>query len=156
METTEGIVDLIQLPSLPYPDEDDSWRTEAECLGANTETFYPGKGENTSKARLICFRCPSRVPCAEFAIRNNLRDGIFGGLSHHDRKAVRMGRRTIDIPLSTVLTCAFYTLNNTYPRDYDRRRYEYDKGVLSITSETTGIPVDEIKENLSRADDYFI
>lgn len=156
METTETPPDLIQLPELPYPDDDPSWRLQAECLGADTETFYPGKGENTSKARLICFQCPSRVPCAEFAIRNNLRDGIFGGLSHHDRKDVRMGRRTIDIPLATVLTCAFYTVNNTYPRDYDRKRYQYDKRVLSITSKTTGMPVDEILENLDRADDYFI
>lgn len=155
METTDTN-DYIQLPALPYPDKDSSWRAKAECLGADTDTFYPGKGENTSKARLTCFRCVSRIPCAEFAVRNNIGDGIFGGLSHHDRKDVRMGRRTIDITLSTVLTCAFYAVNNTYPREYDRRRYEYDKRVLSITSETTGIPVDEIKENLSRADDYFV
>lgn len=155
METTD-VNDYIQLPALPYPDKDPSWRAKAACLGASTDTFYPGKGENTSKARLICFRCPSRVPCAEFAVRNGLGDGIFGGLSHRDRKDVRTGRRTIDIPLSTVLTCAFYEINNVYPRESDRKWYRYDSKVLRVVSRTLGMPIDEIQEHLDNADDYFI
>jgi len=156
METTNTTLDLTQLPSLPYPDDDPSWRDKAVCRGSSTETFYPNKGGSVSGAKLQCYGCSVRTPCADFALKNTLRDGIFGGLSYTDRKDVSAGRRSSDIVLSEVLRCAFHAVYNTYPRSHDEHWYRYSKEVLAVASESTGIPVSEIRENIDNADSYFI
>jgi len=148
--------DLIQLPVLPYPEEDPSWRLRARCLGSDTKSFYPDKGGNVASAKLVCFGCPVRKQCADFAVINNIHYGVFGGLSENDRKKVRNGQRSAGITLEEVLRYAFHSVNNTYPRANDPRWYRYGKEVLQVASRSICRAVTEIRDNIDNADDYYI
>ncbi len=45
-----------------------------------TELFYPNRGESVELAKNLCDECPVRGNCLEFAIRNNIKYGIWGAL----------------------------------------------------------------------------
>jgi hypothetical protein len=148
--------DLIQLPVLPCPEEDPSWRARARCLGSDTKAFYPDKGGNVASAKLICFGCPVRKQCADFALANNIHYGVFGGLTEKDRKKVRNGQRTTDITFQEVLQYSFFSVNNTYPRANDKDWYRYSEQVLKTASESLMLPVKTIRENIPNARDLVI
>lgn len=154
--TVEYHDSMIQLPTLPCPDKDDSWRDKARCKGSDTSVFYPERGSNGTTAKLVCFGCSVREQCAKFAINNSLRDGIFGGLTDKERCKVRNGRKAIDITLADVLRTSFCNVYNTYPRKNERRIIRFSREVIETASMSTGIPKDEIKKNLDNADDYII
>lgn len=155
MEPPE-VLDLVQLPSLAHPEKDPSWRADARCLGSDTETFYPDRGGNVAKAKLICYGCPVRTPCAQFAIDNKLRDGVFGGLSDKDRRGVINGSKTTDITLADVLKHAFYAVNHKYPSSRDQWFYRYGKDVIKEASRSINLSTDEIYDNIDNSSDYVI
>ena len=157
MEPPEAEVsDLVQLPSLLCPEKDPSWRVHARCLGANTETFYPDRGGNVAKGKLICYGCSVRKECAQFAIDNKLRDGIFGGLGDKERRMVVNGKRTLDVTLEDVLKHAFYAVNYKYPSSRDQWFYRYGKGVIKEASRSINLSMDEIYDNIDNSSDYVI
>lgn len=69
------------------------WVADALCAQTDPEAFFPGKGGSVRDAKRICFRCPVRVECADYAITNSIEHGVWGGLAPeerqqlHDRKA---------------------------------------------------------------------
>ena len=67
------------------------WERDAACLDAEPETFYPDKGGSTREAKRICESCPVRSECLEYALANDERFGIWGGLSERERR--RLQRR---------------------------------------------------------------
>ncbi|MER7739979.1 WhiB family transcriptional regulator [Streptomyces sp. NPDC096538] len=44
--------------------------------------------ERTTEAKKLCATCPVRAGCADHAIDNDLRDGIYGGLTIAERDAL--------------------------------------------------------------------
>lgn len=70
---------MIQIETLP-------WASEAKCLQADPETFFPEKGGSTREAKRICAQCEVRVECLEYALANDERFGIWGGLSERERR----------------------------------------------------------------------
>jgi WhiB family transcriptional regulator, redox-sensing transcriptional regulator len=84
------------------PDADDlshgeGWRMYALCAETDPEAFFPDKGGSTREAKLVCRGCPVRGDCLEYALANEERFGIWGGLSERERRRVRQQRR---MPLS--------------------------------------------------------
>ncbi|SEM17120.1 WhiB family transcriptional regulator, redox-sensing transcriptional regulator [Blastococcus sp. DSM 46786] len=80
----------------PAPVEsDDSWRLDALCAETDPEAFFPEKGGSTRDAKRVCTGCPVRAECLEFALANDERFGIWGGLSERERRRVRLQRRDI-------------------------------------------------------------
>jgi len=73
-------------PPVPTPA---GWRERAGCRGADLEVFFPGRGETAEPARRICAGCPVRQPCLDYAISHGIVDGIWGGLTERDRRALR-------------------------------------------------------------------
>lgn len=71
------------------------WRLNAACSGRSLRTFFPGKGRQdvAARAKAICADCPVRLPCAEWAIPIEDLDGIYGGLTARQRRAIRSRRR---------------------------------------------------------------
>lgn len=49
------------------------------------DLFFPSKGESTSPAKRLCQICPARQACADWALDNDERFGIWGGLSPEER-----------------------------------------------------------------------
>lgn len=73
---------MIQLETLP-------WAAEAKCLQADPETFFPEKGGSTREAKRICSECTVRNECLEYALDNDERFGIWGGLSERERRKLK-------------------------------------------------------------------
>ena len=74
--------------TLGDPDERE-WMVDARCLDADPEAFFPEKGGSTREAKRICADCPVAEPCLEYALANDERFGIWGGLSERERRRVR-------------------------------------------------------------------
>jgi WhiB family redox-sensing transcriptional regulator len=76
---------------------DASWRLDALCAETDPEAFFPEKGGSTREAKRVCHGCAVRSECLEYALSNDERFGIWGGLSERERRRVRLARR---MPLS--------------------------------------------------------
>jgi WhiB family redox-sensing transcriptional regulator len=79
-------------PGLPRADEEQGWQENALCAETDPEAFFPEKGGSTREAKRICTGCEVRAECLEFALSNDERFGIWGGLSERERRRLR--RRT--------------------------------------------------------------
>ncbi len=65
------------------------WGSEAKCLDADPETFFPEKGGSTKEAKRVCGECGVRDECLAYALENDERFGIWGGLSERERRRPR-------------------------------------------------------------------
>jgi WhiB family redox-sensing transcriptional regulator len=73
----------------PGTDEDQGWQESALCAETDPEAFFPEKGGSTREAKRICTGCEVRAECLEFALSNDERFGIWGGLSERERRRLR-------------------------------------------------------------------
>lgn len=65
------------------------WMLEAKCLDADPEAFFPEKGGSTREAKRVCGACPVREECLDYALANDERFGIWGGLSERERRRAK-------------------------------------------------------------------
>ena len=87
-------VDPISLgvPGVRLPDDDDgalAWQADALCAQTDPEAFFPEKGGSTRDAKKICTQCEVKAECLEYALANDERFGIWGGLSERERRRLR-------------------------------------------------------------------
>lgn len=61
--------------------------TEAACQTTDPEVFFSQATEQLAKD--ICSDCPLINQCAEFALKNHIQDGVWGGMSEADRRLLR-------------------------------------------------------------------
>ncbi|HWM35329.1 MAG TPA: WhiB family transcriptional regulator [Pseudolysinimonas sp.] len=76
-------------------DDDDNalaWQSDALCAQTDPEAFFPEKGGSTRDAKKICTTCEVRAQCLEYALLNDERFGIWGGLSERERRRLRRAR----------------------------------------------------------------
>lgn len=71
-----------------------TWRQTASCRDTSPELFFPigttGPAvDQIAAAKTVCFTCPSRVPCLEYALSTNQDSGVWGGTSEEDRRHLR-------------------------------------------------------------------
>lgn len=66
-----------------------SWQMRALCAQTDPEAFFPEKGGSTREAKGICAECEVRAECLEYALANDERFGIWGGLSERERRRLR-------------------------------------------------------------------
>ena len=65
------------------------WASEAKCLNADPDVFFPEKGGSTREAKRICGECPVRDECLEYALEEDERFGIWGGMSERERRKLK-------------------------------------------------------------------
>lgn len=65
------------------------WMSEALCAETAPEMFFPEKGASLAAAKRLCAACDVRERCLEYALANNLQDGIYAGLSPKERAKLR-------------------------------------------------------------------
>lgn len=89
-------VDPVNLgvPGVRRPSEQDEehalgWQSDALCAQTDPEAFFPEKGGSTRDAKRICASCDVRDQCLEYALQNDERFGIWGGLSERERRKVK-------------------------------------------------------------------
>jgi Transcription factor WhiB. len=94
----DWFVDPVRLgiPGLrPQVVDDDNplaWQTDALCAQTDPEAFFPEKGGSTRDAKRICTSCEVKAQCLEYALQNDERFGIWGGLSERERRRLRRTR----------------------------------------------------------------
>lgn len=83
----------IGLPGIAVGDPADEgelgWQTDALCAQTDPEAFFPEKGGSTRDAKKVCGSCNVRSQCLEYALSNDERFGIWGGLSERERRRLR-------------------------------------------------------------------
>ncbi|WP_081317242.1 WhiB family transcriptional regulator [Microbacterium testaceum] len=66
-----------------------AWQTDALCAQTDPEAFFPEKGGSTRDAKRICTSCDVKSECLEYALQNDERFGIWGGLSERERRKLK-------------------------------------------------------------------
>ena len=88
-------VDPVNLgvPGVRRVEQDDdqalAWQADALCAQTDPEAFFPEKGGSTRDAKRICTTCDVRGECLEYALNNDERFGIWGGLSERERRKLK-------------------------------------------------------------------
>ncbi len=65
------------------------WQERALCAQTDPEAFFPEKGGSTREAKKVCTGCEVRDECLEYALANDERFGIWGGLSERERRKLK-------------------------------------------------------------------
>lgn len=65
------------------------WQSDALCAQTDPEAFFPEKGGSTRDAKKVCGACNVKAQCLEYALANDERFGIWGGLSERERRRLR-------------------------------------------------------------------
>ncbi len=71
-----------------------NWRENAACRDADPDLFFPiGTAGNSlrqaDEAKRICRRCPAQNQCLAWALENGITDGVWGGTTENERRAIR-------------------------------------------------------------------
>ena len=74
--------------------DDHTWRRRAACRGTDGELFFPDASDADYQKRLaaakaICRACPVHDECRAWAVAHGDEQGIWGGLTDRERRALR-------------------------------------------------------------------
>lgn len=69
------------------------WRKSAACKGTDSSVFFIERGQTAKAAKAICAGCPVVGACLDFAIEENMRMGVFGGMTERERRGERQRRK---------------------------------------------------------------
>lgn len=76
------------------------WRDRAACLDTDPELWFPADEERANrriprvaKAKAVCATCPVRPDCLRWALDNDIREGLWGGLDEDERPHTRRATR---------------------------------------------------------------
>ncbi|WP_268895164.1 WhiB family transcriptional regulator [Goekera deserti] len=83
-----GLADVVGFAAA-FEGDEQSWQERALCAETDPEAFFPEKGGSTREAKKICTGCEVKTECLEFALENDERFGIWGGLSERERRRLR-------------------------------------------------------------------
>jgi WhiB family redox-sensing transcriptional regulator len=86
----ERVAPVLPLFSDPYVDDSLlAWQDRALCAQTDPEAFFPEKGGSTREAKRVCGGCEVRAECLDYALANDERFGIWGGLSERERRKLK-------------------------------------------------------------------
>ena len=94
MHEPVAMVIAVQNPAPLQDDADEAvnelqWQERSLCAQTDPEAFFPEKGGSTREAKRVCLSCEVRVECLDYALANDERFGIWGGLSERERRRVK-------------------------------------------------------------------
>jgi len=69
--------------------EDLPWQEHSLCAYVDPDVFFPEKGGSSREAKRICAQCTVQAECLEYALANDERFGIWGGLSERERRRLK-------------------------------------------------------------------
>ncbi len=68
---------------------DSAWQDRALCAQTGADFFFPDPGSSVREAKRICGMCEMRSACLDYALANDERFGVWGGLSEKERLRLR-------------------------------------------------------------------
>ena len=72
---------------------DTAWMADGNCRSEKPSKFFPSDGVGVEVARKVCATCPVKTPCLEYALRNGIDHGVWGGASERERRRIARRRR---------------------------------------------------------------
>ncbi|MFE2040657.1 WhiB family transcriptional regulator [Streptomyces sp. NPDC059477] len=66
-----------------------AWQDQALCAQTGSDFFFPEPGSSVREAKRICGMCDMRRACLDYALANDERFGVWGGLSEKERLHLR-------------------------------------------------------------------
>ncbi|GAA2659863.1 WhiB family transcriptional regulator [Streptomyces vastus] len=82
-----GTICGMHIESIAAPDL--SWQEQALCAQTGADFFFPEPGSSVREAKRICGLCEMRSACLQYALANDERFGVWGGLSEKERLGLR-------------------------------------------------------------------
>lgn len=69
----------------------ESWREAAACADTPDVDFFPEPSDlaGISRAKAVCAGCPVAGECLTWAVETNQTEGIWGGHTPKERRAIR-------------------------------------------------------------------
>ncbi|MDP9903141.1 WhiB family transcriptional regulator [Arthrobacter bambusae] len=81
--------------TIPARRTDEPWYQIGACKDVDPELFFPDGSTNAAVPRTICnSKCTVREECLKYALENDERFGIWGGLSARQRNKIKAGTTT--------------------------------------------------------------
>ncbi|MFD8567893.1 WhiB family transcriptional regulator [Streptomyces sp. NPDC057694] len=74
-----------------FPPAEPTWQDQALCAQTGGDFFFPEPGSSVREAKQICRLCEIRPACLDYALTNDERFGVWGGLSEKERHQLRRG-----------------------------------------------------------------
>jgi WhiB family redox-sensing transcriptional regulator len=81
------IVEPRQVVEFEYSRE--PWMQFSACKDMDPNLFFPSRGQDWTQAKKVCDSCPCKKACLDYALRLELKHGIFGGTSEAQRRPMR-------------------------------------------------------------------
>jgi WhiB family redox-sensing transcriptional regulator len=75
------------------PDPGLEWKQLGLCPQVDPDMWFPERGSSVKEAKRICRDCPVRAQCLEYALDNDERFGVWGGLSERERRKLKRARQ---------------------------------------------------------------
>lgn len=72
---------------------DTTWMATGNCNNHPPAVFFPSDGVGVEVAKQICGTCPVKEPCLEYALRQRVDHGVWGGASERQRRRILKARR---------------------------------------------------------------
>lgn len=69
------------------------WKAAGACRWSDPETFFPVSDAEASAAKGVCSACGVREPCLEYALGAREPEGVWGGATAGERRAILRRRR---------------------------------------------------------------
>lgn len=69
-----------------------SWKVDGACRWVEPELFYPASDADADPAKQVCNTCCVRVRCLDYAVDNREFEGVWGGLTGAERRALHRRR----------------------------------------------------------------
>ena len=80
---------VVPPPLLVIEEKPRDWRERSLCAQTDPEAFHPEKGGSTREAKKVCLNCEVREECLQWALDNDERYGIWGGMSERERRKLK-------------------------------------------------------------------
>ena len=88
-DDTRAELTLLDLAGQDSDEAELTWQERALCAQTDPEAFFPEKGGSTREAKKVRVSCEVRAECLEYALENDERFGIWGGLSERERRKLK-------------------------------------------------------------------
>ncbi len=72
---------------------DNEWMADGNCADRPPGVFFPSDGVGVEIAKRICATCEVKAICLEYALRNRIDHGVWGGTSERERRRILRRRR---------------------------------------------------------------
>jgi WhiB family redox-sensing transcriptional regulator len=72
-----------------------TWKVDGACRWVEPELFFPISDADALDAKRVCATCAVRDRCLDYAIQTREFDGVWGGLTGAERRALHRQRRAL-------------------------------------------------------------